>query len=175
MKNGLKKIADCLESISAVILLFMLVQVLLQVLFRFVLKISAPWTEEFARMGYIWLVFLMLPVLESRNDQLKVTYFFDKVPYKARVVLYWIMSLLYVIVLLCLKYPDFGKGTYAEWLGHECSLTVYIMHIAVMLLFLMTNNESFFGKYGAVFIFAVTAVGAYLYKNIKNAVISTKK
>ena len=102
MKNGLKKIADCLESISALILLFMLVQVLLQVLFRFVLKISAPWTEEFARMGYIWLVFLMLPVLESRNDQLKVTYFFDKVPYKARAVLYWIMSLLYVIVLVFL-------------------------------------------------------------------------
>ena len=82
--------------------------------------------------------------------------------------------LLYVIVLLCLKYPDFGKGTYAEWLGHECSLTVYIMHIAVMLLFLMTNNESFFGKYGAVVIFAVTTVIAVLYKNIKNAVKATK-
>lgn len=82
--------------------------------------------------------------------------------------------LLYVIVLLCLKYPDFGKGTYAEWLGHECSLTVYIMHMAVMLLFLMTNNESFFGKYGAVVIFAVTTVIAVLYKNIKNAVKATK-
>ena len=82
--------------------------------------------------------------------------------------------LLYVIVLLCLKYPDFGKGTFAERLGHECSLTVYIMHIAVMLLFLMTNNESFFGKFGAVVIFAVTTVIAALYKNIKNAVKATK-
>ena len=83
--------------------------------------------------------------------------------------------LLYVIVLLCLKYPDFGKGTFAEKLGHECSLTIYIMHMFTLLLFVMTNNESFFGKYGAVFIFAVTAVGAYLYKNIKNAVISTRE
>lgn len=99
MKNVLKKIADCLEGISAVILLFMLIQVLLQVLFRKVLKISVPWTEEFARMGYIWLVFLMLPVLESRNDQLKVTYFFDKIPYKARAVLYWVMSAAYVVIL----------------------------------------------------------------------------
>ena len=83
--------------------------------------------------------------------------------------------LLYVIVLLCLKHPDFGKGTFAEKLGHECSLTVYIMHIAVMMVFVLTNNESFFGKYGAVFIFAVTATGAYLYKSIKNAVISTRE
>ena len=83
--------------------------------------------------------------------------------------------LLYVIVLLCLKYPDFGKGTFAEKLGHECSLTIYIMHMFTLMLFVMTDNDKFFGKYGAVFIFAVTAVGAYLYKNIKNAVISTKK
>lgn len=83
--------------------------------------------------------------------------------------------LLYVIVLLCLKYPDFGKGTFAEKLGHECSLTVYIMHIFVLMIFVMTNNEAFFGRYGAVFIFAVTAAGAYIYKNIKNAVISTRE
>lgn len=82
--------------------------------------------------------------------------------------------LLYVIVLLCLRYPNLGKGTYAEWLGRECSLTVYIMHIAVMLLFLMTNNESFFGRYGAVVIFAVTTVIAALYKNIKNAIKTTR-
>ncbi|MBO4426500.1 MAG: acyltransferase [Clostridiales bacterium] len=83
--------------------------------------------------------------------------------------------LLYVIVLLCLKYPDFGKGTFAEKLGHECSLTVYIMHMFTLMLFLATGNENFFGRYGAVFIFAVTAAGAYLYKNIKNAVISTRE
>ena len=98
----MKKLDKILESLSAIVLLFMLVCVLLQVLFRFVLKISAPWTEEFARMGYIWMVFLMLPVLESRDEQLKVTYFFDKVPYKGRVVLYWVMSICYMLVLAIL-------------------------------------------------------------------------
>lgn len=95
----MKKLDKILESMSAIVLLFMLVCVLLQVLFRFVLKISATWTEEFARMGYIWMVFLMLPVLESRDEQLKVTYFFDKIPYKGRVALYWVMSICYVLVL----------------------------------------------------------------------------
>lgn len=95
----MKKLDKILESMSAIVLLFMLVCVLLQVLFRFVLEISATWTEEFARMGYIWMVFLMLPVLESRDEQLKVTYFFDKIPYKGRVALYWVMSICYVLVL----------------------------------------------------------------------------
>lgn len=95
----MKKLDKILESMSAIVLLFMLVCVLLQVLFRFVLKISATWTEEFARMGYIWMVFLMLPVLESRDEQLKVTCFFDKIPYKGRVALYWVMSICYVLVL----------------------------------------------------------------------------
>lgn len=82
--------------------------------------------------------------------------------------------LVYVIVLLCLKYPDFCKGTFAEWLGRECSLTVYIMHIAVMMLINMTGNDGFYGKYGAVTIFVITTVIAALYKSIKNAVTAEK-
>ena len=80
-----------------------------------------------------------------------------------------------LIVLLCLKYPDFGKNTFAEWLGRECSLPIYILHIAVMYLMLMTGNDSFFGKFGAVTVFVVTTVIAALYKNIKNAITAGKE
>lgn len=82
--------------------------------------------------------------------------------------------LIYLIALLCLKYPDFGMGTFAEWLGRECSLTVYIMHMAVLYLMLMTGNDSFFGKYGAVTVFVVTTFIAAVYKSIKNAVTAEK-
>ncbi len=82
--------------------------------------------------------------------------------------------LIYLIALLCLKYPDFGMGTFAEWLGRECSLTVYIMHMAVLYLMLMTGNDSFFGKYGAVTVFVVTTFIAVAYKSIKNAVTAEK-
>ncbi|MBE6990913.1 MAG: TRAP transporter small permease subunit [Ruminococcaceae bacterium] len=95
----MKKLEKIIESVAALIFLFMLFCCLAQVLFRFVLKISAPWTEEFARMGYIWMVFLMLPVLESRNEQLKVTFFFDKIPLTARKIFYWFMSAVYVVLL----------------------------------------------------------------------------
>ena len=79
-----------------------------------------------------------------------------------------------VLVLLCLKFPNFGMGTYAEKLGRRSSLGIYIMHIAILLLFLVTNNSSFFGRYGAVTIFVVTAVVVELYECIKEAVIKTK-
>jgi len=79
-----------------------------------------------------------------------------------------------VLVLLCLRFPNFGMGTYAEKLGRTCSLPIYIMHIFTMMVFVMTKNDAFFGKFGAVTVFAVTAVGVALYENIKEAVISSK-
>jgi len=78
------------------------------------------------------------------------------------------------IVLLCLRFPNFGEGTYAEKLGRTCSLPIYIMHIFTLMVFDMTKNTAFFGKYGAVTIFVVTAVAAALYENIKDAVIKSK-
>lgn len=83
--------------------------------------------------------------------------------------------LVYVIALLCLKYPDFGKGTFAEWLGHECSLPVYIIHMAVLQLIIMTGNDGFFGKYGAVTVFVTATVIAALYRKIKTAVTDRKQ
>ena len=78
-----------------------------------------------------------------------------------------------VIVLLCLRFPNFGVGTFAEKLGRDCSLPIYIMHIAVLFLFLGTHNEKFFGDYGAVAIFVVTAAVTGAYVSIKHAIAAT--
>ena len=83
--------------------------------------------------------------------------------------------LVYLIMLLCLKYPDFGKDTFAEWLGRECSLPVYILHIAVGYLIYITGNDGFFGKFDALVIFITTTVIAALYKNLKKAITSAKQ
>ena len=84
--------------------------------------------------------------------------------------------LTYVIFLLCIKYPNFGAGTYAEKLGHECSLPVYILHIAVQLglMLLIPGTPGFITTYGAVTAFVITIVIAALYENIKHAVICTR-
>ena len=83
--------------------------------------------------------------------------------------------LTYVIVLLCLKYPDFGKGTFAEKLGHESSLPVYIMHIAVLyaLTLLIPENVGLLVRYGAVTGFVVTTVIAAVYEGVKHTLKKT--
>lgn len=103
----MKKIEKILSIISGLFLVAMFVLCLLQVIFRFVLHVSAPFTEEFARMSYIWMVFLMLPVLESRDEQMKVTYFLAKFPQHMQIIIYWFMSLCYVIFLVLLAIGSF--------------------------------------------------------------------
>lgn len=83
--------------------------------------------------------------------------------------------LTYVIVLLCLKYPNFGAGTFAEKLGHECSLAVYILHIAVLYLLILVipDNVGLISRYGAITGFVVTVFIAAVYEGIKNALKKT--
>ena len=104
----MKKLERGIEALSLVFFFVLLICCLLQVVFRFVIQVSVSFTEEFSRMFYIWMVFLMLPALEGRNEQLKVTYFFDKLPRKLRVIVYWAITLLYVIFLVILGYGSFS-------------------------------------------------------------------
>lgn len=43
--------------------------------------------------------------------------------------------LVYLVVLVCLNYPEVGKGTIINWLGSKCTLFVYITHIFVLWFF----------------------------------------
>ena len=82
-----------------------------------------------------------------------------------------------VVVLLCLKYPNFMAGTNAENLGCNCSLSIYIMHIAVMctLFIMFPENVGFIANYGALTTFALTAAIASLYFKIKSVIITVNR
>lgn len=83
--------------------------------------------------------------------------------------------LTYVIVLLCLKFPDFGMGTLAEKLGRDCSLPIYIMHIATVGLLEMTKNTGFLSAFAAVTVFVITAAYSALYVKIKHTIVARKE
>ncbi|MCQ2483608.1 MAG: acyltransferase [Clostridia bacterium] len=82
----------------------------------------------------------------------------------------------FVLLLLCLKYKDLGKGTFMEKLGRECSLPIYIMHIAVLffLPYVVPESSGFISNYGAVTVFVVTTVFVAIYEDIKHAIVTTK-
>lgn len=56
MKN--KSYINILECICGLLLLVMLICILLQVVFRGFLNVGLSWTEELARYGMIWLVYI---------------------------------------------------------------------------------------------------------------------
>ena len=70
---------------------------ILQVLFRFILKVSVPWTEEMMRALFIYIVFFGLILVERENGEVRTTMLIEKLPYKAYHVWESIVSLLSIL------------------------------------------------------------------------------
>lgn len=100
----MKKINKVFEVASVILLSAMLVIVLLEVVWRYVLRLPLTWSQEFARLFYIYMVYLLLPVLEYSCSQLHVAYFFDHIPYTIRKYLYFVTCTVYIIFLGLLSF-----------------------------------------------------------------------
>jgi len=72
-------LANALEAIALAGFLVMCVSVILQVVFRYVLQLIAPWTEELARYACIWSVFLGAAVCFEERTHIKIDFIVDKV------------------------------------------------------------------------------------------------
>ena len=74
--------------------------------------------------------------------------------------------LVYAVMFLCLKYPDFGKNTFAEKMGRDLSLPIYIIHILVLMFipFIIPMSVGAISNYGAVTVFVISALAAGIYK-----------
>lgn len=122
---------------------------------------------------------LLVPVLWILLAVCGTTAIFELNGYKQGVAVPFVSCeiLTVVIVLLCLRYPNFLAGTSAENLGRDCSLPVYIMHIAVMcaLLLFIPENVGFVSTYGALTAFAASAAIATLYNKIKSVIITVNR
>ena len=76
---------------------------ILQVLFRFVLKVSVPWTEEMMRALFIYIVFFGLILVERENGEVRTTMLIEKLPHKGYDV--WesivaVLSILFNVLVL---------------------------------------------------------------------------
>ncbi len=74
----LKRIGRVAETGSAWLLAAVTIIVALQVLFRYVLGVIAPWTEELARYTSIWMVYAGVIVATVRADHIRVTVLIDR-------------------------------------------------------------------------------------------------
>jgi TRAP-type C4-dicarboxylate transport system permease small subunit len=112
----LHKKMDCLENkfykllcvLAVTLLSAVVVAIIFQVIYRnIIIKIfsfSFPFTEEFARIGIIWVCYLLLPVCLKEGRHATVTLLIDRLNPRVKHVLYYIIQAIsltfYIIAFL---------------------------------------------------------------------------
>lgn len=79
-----KRKVDYVNIITILAFIVMVIVVLLQVIFRYVMRISVPWTEEFARYLLILITFVGGALAVRDKQHISVTAIIDKLPKKTR-------------------------------------------------------------------------------------------
>ena len=107
------------DTISHFLLLGMLVSLTLQIGIRYALSdyVTAPWTEEFARLVMVWLAFLGAASIQRSDDHISMTIVFDMLGDRAK---RWIRVIGDVVTILVLV-P-------VVWYGWKTSISLDIMY-----------------------------------------------
>jgi TRAP-type C4-dicarboxylate transport system permease small subunit len=98
------KLTKVLEGFCIFVFTILVLCVIAQVLTRYVFHIALPWTEEVARVLYIWVVFFGMVVVESENRGIRTTYFLTRMNPIARMVVLTIMQIASIIFCLVFLY-----------------------------------------------------------------------
>jgi TRAP-type C4-dicarboxylate transport system permease small subunit len=87
MGNLIRLIWKVIEITAMIAFVVMLVLVTSQVVFRYLLQVSVPWTEEAARWFYAWQVFLGSALAMRARIHLQITVFLDRFSGRPRALL----------------------------------------------------------------------------------------
>lgn len=95
-----KRKIDYVNIVNTLAFIVMAIVVLLQVIFRYVMRISVPWTEEFARYLLILITFVGGALAIRDKQHIAVTVILDKLPKKARYYLNKCFNLTIIMFLI---------------------------------------------------------------------------
>ena len=94
-----------LEAVAATTFMVMVVSLILQIFFRYVFAVVAPWTEELARFACIWAVFLGTAVCFEEGTHIKLDYVITRVSGRTGKRLLLLANILvtstFVVVVFC--------------------------------------------------------------------------
>ena len=93
MQTFIRRIWKCIEATALIAFVVMLVLVTAQVVFRYVLQVSVPWTEEAARWFYAWQIFLGSSLAMRHRLHLQITVLLDRVTGRPRACLDFLTAL----------------------------------------------------------------------------------
>lgn len=104
----MKFLDDIVRKALIVITGLMTLTVILQVLFRYILKNPLVWTEELARYLMIWMAFIGASCVIKKWENIYVDFFINMLKQKTRYIAYFIQKIIVLATLsfifyLCLK------------------------------------------------------------------------
>lgn len=129
------KILQIFDTICIAMLVILIMLALSQVLFRYVLKISVPWTEEAARMFYSFLIFTGVVLVEGENAQMKTTFFLEKMPVKVRFILQAIINGISILFCGGLIYGaiKMARSSWSYKLGSIPFISTAIVYVPIII------------------------------------------
>ena len=98
--------------LAGALLAAMVLMILAQVFYRYVLNDSLPWTEEMAKFSMVWIAFLVAPWVYREHLNVSIEMFADAFPARLRHI-----SELLISVLVILISGLFFRESLAFWQG----------------------------------------------------------
>jgi TRAP-type C4-dicarboxylate transport system permease small subunit len=138
IKAGLRVLDWFCDVTSLIILYVTVVVIFAQVVCRYILEVPFPWSEEFARFAFLWLIFLSNAMAERQKEHFRVSYFVEQAPPKLRYI-FWgageILIFTFFIWLLMdsLAFVQMGKRMISPVMQLRLDWIYWGLPVAVML------------------------------------------
>ncbi|MGD1818557.1 MAG: TRAP transporter small permease [Pleomorphochaeta sp.] len=107
-------VIDILTKFLVVLSMLITCTVFLNVLSRYILEISLPWSEELARFMFIWLSFIGAVIANAQFSHMRLDFIVEKLPVKTAKVVEGI-SYLVAIVLFVFLFIGSLRYTQSQW------------------------------------------------------------
>lgn len=122
LKKADKLLIKIQDNICAILFLVIFILCLLQIFFRNIIYLPVPWTEEFARVGLIYLTFFGAAVGLRTKAHPSVDFLTSRLPLRPRMIVAFLAELL--IMSVSLVFLIYG-WKYVKWMFNDHSTTYY--------------------------------------------------
>jgi len=135
-------LCNAARNVAGLLLVAMVIIVILQIVFRYVLNDSLSWTEEVSKTMMVWTAFLVAPWAYRVGANVRIEMFVDEFPDVMRRLMTLALNLLILwIVAVCL-YESFGfwqrgQAVRADSLPIQVSWFYTVVPVAFLLLLLV--------------------------------------
>ncbi len=153
MRNALSRLArlnellcNAARNIAGLLLLAMVVIVILQIVFRYVLNDSLSWTEEVSKTMMVWTAFLVAPWAYRVGANVRIEIFVDEFPDALRRFMSLALNLLVLWIVAVFLYESFGfwqrgQAVRSDSLPIQVSWFYTVVPVAFTLLLLVAVEQ----------------------------------